>query len=109
MDVVRLYEKVAGRKAKVTRVPAGVLRVMYRLIRPLHPDLSQAMQFSLYNEFRDRPFGISTLVGQVLGALSCHNMCIWLASHHRYRRCHTTNQRPRRQVWVYGVKRIAPA
>jgi hypothetical protein len=31
MNVVRLYEKVAGRKAKVTRVPVGVLRVMYRL------------------------------------------------------------------------------
>lgn len=43
MDVVRLYERVSGRKAKVTRVPAGVLRVMYRLIRPLHPGLSQIM------------------------------------------------------------------
>jgi uncharacterized protein YbjT (DUF2867 family) len=56
MDVVRLYEKVAGRKAKVTHVPAGVLRVMYRLIRPLHPGLSQIMQFSLYNDLKDRPF-----------------------------------------------------
>jgi uncharacterized protein YbjT (DUF2867 family) len=56
MDVVRLYEKVARRKAKVTRVPAGVLRVMYRLIRPLHPGLSQIMQFSLYNDLKDRPF-----------------------------------------------------
>jgi uncharacterized protein YbjT (DUF2867 family) len=56
MDVVRLYEKVAGRKAKVTRVPVGVLRVMYRLIRPLHPGLSQIMQFSVYNDLQDRPF-----------------------------------------------------
>ncbi len=56
MDVVRLYEKVAGRKAKVMRVPVGVLRVMYRLIRPLHPGLSQIMQFSLYNDQGDYPF-----------------------------------------------------
>ncbi len=62
MDVVRLYEKVAGQKAKVTRVPAAVLRVMYRLIRPLHPGLSQVMQFSLYTDLQDRPFNPQPLL-----------------------------------------------
>lgn len=62
MDVVRLYEKVAGRKAKVTRVPAGALRVMYRLVRPLHPGLSQIMQFSLYNDLQDLPFDVRPML-----------------------------------------------
>jgi uncharacterized protein YbjT (DUF2867 family) len=56
MDVVRMYEQVAGQKAKVTRVPVAVLQVMYRLLRPLHPGLSQIMQFSLYNDLQDCPF-----------------------------------------------------
>lgn len=56
MDVVRLYEQLAGQKAKVMRVPTGALRVLYRVLRPFHPGLSQIMQFSLYNELADHPF-----------------------------------------------------
>jgi len=56
MDVVRLYEKLAGRPAKVTHVPLGVLEVMYRVLRPLHPGLSQIMQFSIYADTRNAGF-----------------------------------------------------
>ena len=62
MDVVRLYEKAAGQNAKVRRVPAGALRVMYQLMRPLHPGLSQIMQFSLYNDLKDWPFDPQSLL-----------------------------------------------
>ncbi len=48
MEVVRLYEKLRGRPAKVNHVPLGVLKVMYRVLRPLHPGLSQIMRFSIY-------------------------------------------------------------
>jgi uncharacterized protein YbjT (DUF2867 family) len=56
MDVVRLYEKLAGRPAKVSHVPLGVLRVMYRVLRPFHPGLSQIMRSSIYADTLDNTF-----------------------------------------------------
>jgi uncharacterized protein YbjT (DUF2867 family) len=56
MEVVRLYEKLAGRAAKVTHVPLGILKVMYRVLRPLHPGLSQIIQFSIYTDTRNAGF-----------------------------------------------------
>ena len=56
MDVVRLYEALAGRPAKVSHVPLGMLKVMYRVLRPLHPGLSQIMQFSIYADTYDSSF-----------------------------------------------------
>ncbi len=56
MEVVRLYEKLAGRQAKVSHVPLGMLKVMYRLLRPLHPGLSQIMQSSIYADTQDCTF-----------------------------------------------------
>lgn len=50
MDVVRLYERVSGRAAKVTHVPLGVLRVAWRLVRPVHPGLSQVIQAGILTE-----------------------------------------------------------
>ena len=79
MDVVRLYEKVAGRQAKITRVPAGVLRVMYRLIRPLHPGLGQVMQFSLYNDLQDRPLDPQSMLNNYPIPLS--SLEEWIAQH----------------------------
>lgn len=37
MDVVRLYERACGRRARVKHLPPAVGRVMSPLIRPLHP------------------------------------------------------------------------
>ena len=48
MEVVALYEKLAGRTAKVSHIPLGVLKVMYQILRPLHPGLSQVLQSSTY-------------------------------------------------------------
>jgi NADH dehydrogenase len=56
MEVVRLYEKLAGRPAKVSHVPLGMLKVMYRVMRPFHPGLSQIMQFSIYADTTDNSF-----------------------------------------------------
>lgn len=53
MQVVRLYEKLAGRPAKVGHVPIGVLQVMYRVLRPFHPGLSQIMQSSINSDTSD--------------------------------------------------------
>ncbi len=56
MAVVRTYERLLGRPARVIHVPRPVLRVMYPLLRPLHPGLSQIMQFSLYSDTLDSAF-----------------------------------------------------
>lgn len=56
MEVVRLYEKLAGRPAKVSHMPLPVMKVMYRLLRPFHPGLSQIMQFSIYADTIDTAF-----------------------------------------------------
>lgn len=56
MEVVRLYEKLAGRQAKVSHVPLGILKVMVRLLRPLHPGLSQIMQSSIYADSKNATF-----------------------------------------------------
>jgi uncharacterized protein YbjT (DUF2867 family) len=64
MDVERMYEKLAGRPAKVTHVPLGVLKVMYRMIRPLHPGLSQIMQFSIYADAVDNTFDPSPMLAR---------------------------------------------
>lgn len=59
MDVVRLYEKVAGRPSKVSHVPLAALKMMYRLLRPFHPGLSQVMQSSILFDTADSTFDMS--------------------------------------------------
>lgn len=61
MDVVRLYERVSGRKANVTHVPLGVLRVVSRLMRPLHPGLSQVIQAGILADTAGQPFDAKPL------------------------------------------------
>jgi NADH dehydrogenase len=56
MEVVALYEALAGHKAKVKHIPRGMLRVMSVLLRPFHPGLSQVMAFSLWTDTGDMTF-----------------------------------------------------
>lgn len=56
MEVVRLYERMAGKQAKVSHVPLGVLRVMAAVIRPFHPGLSQVMTSSIWFDTTDQTF-----------------------------------------------------
>lgn len=64
MEVVALYEKLAGRQAKVRHVPLGALRVMSRLLRPFHPGLSQVMRFSIWTDTDDMTFDPSETLKQ---------------------------------------------
>ena len=50
MEIVRLYEKLSGRQAKVTHLPLSMLRILSPLLRPIHPGLSQLFAFSVWNE-----------------------------------------------------------
>ena len=64
MEVAALYEKLAGRKAKLNHVPCGVLQVISGVLRPFHPGLSQVMQFSLWANTTDQTFDISETLQQ---------------------------------------------
>lgn len=56
MEVVRLYERLAGKQAKVSHVPLGMLRVMAPVLRPFHPGLSQIMTSSIWFDTTDQTF-----------------------------------------------------
>lgn len=56
MQVVRLYEKVLGRPVKVSHVPLAALKVIYRLVRPFHPGLSQIMHSAIIGDTTDQAF-----------------------------------------------------
>jgi uncharacterized protein YbjT (DUF2867 family) len=56
MDVVRLDDRASGRRAKVVRVPLGLVRAMSYLARPLHPGLSQVLQAAVVAESSNQQF-----------------------------------------------------
>jgi uncharacterized protein YbjT (DUF2867 family) len=56
MDVVRTYERVSGRTAKVTRVPLAVPRLVSRLLRPVHPGIGQILQAAVLADTIDQRF-----------------------------------------------------
>ena len=64
MEVVHLYEELAGRQAKVRHVPLRMLPVMSRLIKPFHAGLSQVIAFSHWNESADFTFDPSKMLEQ---------------------------------------------
>lgn len=64
MNVVRLYEELGGRPAKVSHVPLRMLKVMYRLLQPFHPGLSQIMQFSIYADMSDSTFDTTEMLAR---------------------------------------------
>ena len=59
MQVVALYEEIAGRRAEVSHVPLGALRLMAPLLRPFRPGLSQVMEVSILDETADCTFDMS--------------------------------------------------
>ena len=56
MEVVRLYEEVSGRQAKVRKMPLAMLRIMIPLLKPFHPGLSQIFALSVLSETTDFTF-----------------------------------------------------
>ncbi|HEV8449494.1 MAG TPA: SDR family oxidoreductase [Gemmatimonadaceae bacterium] len=60
-DVVRIYERRVGRRARVTHAPIAVPRVMSVLLRPFHPGLSQIMQTAVLTETVNQSFDAGPL------------------------------------------------
>ncbi len=78
-EVVALFERVAGRPAKVSHVPRGLLRVMSPLLRPLHPGLSQVMALALYEDTHDTTFDAAPLLRRYPLALT--RLEDWITAH----------------------------
>ncbi len=61
-DVVKLYEKYTGRKASVSHVPTGVMKVMGPILRPIQPVLSRLMAFSVWMDTCDQRFDTTAML-----------------------------------------------
>ncbi len=60
-QVVEVFERVGGRKAKVTHVPLTVARTMSRVLRPAHGGVSRIMRIAVMNETTDQTFDPSLM------------------------------------------------
>ena len=60
-DVVEIFERVSGRKAKVGHIPIRMLRMMSRAIAPVHPGVSRVMRMAVISETTDQTFDPSVL------------------------------------------------
>lgn len=59
MDVVRIYERRAGRPASITRIPLALASTLSRTLAPVHPGVSQILQMAVVTERH----GVPTLDG----------------------------------------------
>jgi nucleoside-diphosphate-sugar epimerase len=64
MDVVRMFEKYVDQPVKVSHIPIGLLKVLYRVVRPIHPGLSQVMQSSILLDTVDATFDSGSMLEQ---------------------------------------------
>ncbi|HEX2722713.1 MAG TPA: SDR family oxidoreductase [Gemmatimonadaceae bacterium] len=55
-EVVATFERLAGRKAKVTHIPLPLLRAMSRTIAPVHPGVSRIIRLGVISETTDQTF-----------------------------------------------------
>ena len=62
VDVVKVYEQLSGRRAQVSHLPRGALRVMSPLLLPFHPGLSQVMAMSLHEDVYGSCFDAAPLL-----------------------------------------------
>lgn len=60
-QVVETFEKVSGRKAKITHLPLAVVRALSRAARPLYPGVSRIMRSAILAETTDQTFDTSRL------------------------------------------------
>ncbi len=64
-QVVETFERVSGRKAKVSHVPLSVVRTMSRVIKPVHPGISRVMRLGIISETTDQTFDPSRFRSQM--------------------------------------------
>ena len=55
-QVVEVFRRVSGRKAKVRHIPITAVRAMARVMKPVHPGVSRIMKLSVWHETTDQTF-----------------------------------------------------
>ena len=60
-DVVKIFERVSGQKAKIRHLPIAVVKTMSRTVRPLHPGISRILKSAVVSETTDQTFDPSAL------------------------------------------------
>lgn len=60
-EVVRIYESVLGRNARVRHVSVTVLRIMAPLVRPISPVMSRLMTAALWSDTSDQTFDVGQI------------------------------------------------
>ena len=64
-QVVEVFERLSGRKAKAAHIPVAAMRAMARVMKPVHPGVSRVMRLSIWNETTDQTFDPSSLRAKV--------------------------------------------
>ena len=64
-QVVETFEKVSGKKAKVSHIPLPVVKAMSRAIQPVHPGISRIMKLGIVSETTDQTFDASRFRSQM--------------------------------------------
>lgn len=80
LQVVKIFENLAGIKAKVGHIPLWVLRILSNVFRPFHPGISRIMEAGIVGETRDQTFDAPHTSSPVPLALT--QMEEWAASHY---------------------------
>jgi uncharacterized protein YbjT (DUF2867 family) len=68
-EIADTYAKYLGRPAKVLCIPAGVMRVMSPLLRPVQPVLSRLMAMSVWSDTTDQTFDATGMLQEFPMAL----------------------------------------
>ena len=55
-QIANMYSRFSGKKAKVSRVPVGMMKVMAPIMRPIQPVLSRLMTLSVWTDTTDQTF-----------------------------------------------------
>ena len=64
-QVVEIFAKFSGHKARVSHIPLTVVRAMSRAIQPIHPGISRIMKSGIVSETTDQTFDTSRLGSQI--------------------------------------------
>lgn len=55
-QVVEVFRRVSGRKAKVRHIPIAAVRALARVMKPVHPGVSRIMKLAVWHETSDQTF-----------------------------------------------------
>jgi hypothetical protein len=65
LDVVRIYERLSGHRARVSHLPLPALRIASVLARPFYGGLSQVLQAGVLGDVVDQRFDASGLAARL--------------------------------------------